>query len=313
MKSISHSKLKDWKWCRQLYYYRYVEGLRPRKKSNSLYMCSMIHDMLKIFNKGGEWKKVLKGYEEQFSKLFIAEQEELGDIVGSAERIMEGYINKSGDPLPFISIEEKIKGIKFVRGTDLPIKTDGVVEDNGQWLIEHKSTKKFSSDQISLFNPQGILYLWGLRQTGIKIKGIIWDYVRTKPPTIPRVLKDGTVSRKQNIDTDYDTYLNTVIASGGDAEDYVDFLDMLKNREEIFYRRTVLVVPEPTIKLVIDDLKQTAVEISRLQYYPTRNISTITCRGCQFRRVCEAVLNNLDAEFIKKKDFKIREVKEIED
>lgn len=309
MKNTSYSKLKDWKWCRQLYYYRHVEGLRPRKKSNPLYMGSMLHDMLEVFNKGGEWRIILGDYKRRFEKLFIIEQEDLGDIVESAERIMEGYIKKWGEPFPFITIEEKMTGIKFIRGTDLTIKTDGVIEDKGQWLIEHKSTKRFSPDQLSLFNPQGILYLWGLRQRGIKVKGILWDYIRTKPPTIPRVLKDGTVSRKQSIDTNYDTYLNTILTSGNDAADYVDFLDMLKNKGEVFYRRTLLVIPEPTIKLVIDDLKQTAIEISRLQYYPTRNINTITCRGCQFRRVCEAVLNNLDADFIKKKDFKIREVK----
>ena len=306
MESISYSKLKDWKMCRQLYYYRHVEGLRPKKKSIPLYMGSILHDALKVFNEGGEWKEVLEEYAEEFKKLFVVEQEDLGDIVGDAERIIEGYIRKWGDPLPFVSIEEKMMGIGFTKGVDLTIKTDGIIEDNGLWLIEHKSTKKFNSDQISLFNPQGILYLWGLREIGLKIKGIIWDYIRTKPPTIPKILKDGTVSKKQSIDTNYDTYRNTVMAADCDIEDYADFLEMLKNREEVFYRRTVLVIPEPTIRLVMADLKQTAIEISRLKNYPTRNISTITCRGCQFRRVCEATLNNLDADFIKKKDFKIR-------
>ena len=306
MKSISHSKLKDWKMCRQLFYYRHVEGLRPKRKSSALYMGSILHDILKVFNTGGDWKKILEAYAEQFKKLFIAEQEDLGDIIGNAERIIEGYIEKWGDPLPFISVEEKIRDIKFIRGTTLTIKTDGVIEDNGHWLIEHKSTKKFRPDQISLFNPQGVLYLWGLRQVGIKVKGILWDYIRTKPPTIPRILKDGTVSRKQSVDTDYDTYLAAIEIAQEDAKDYTDMLDMLKDRGETFYRRTLLVVPEPTIKLIIEDLKQTAIEISRLQYFPTRNINIMSCRGCQFRRICEAVLSNLDAEFIKKKDFKTR-------
>lgn len=313
MRDISYSKLKDWKMCRQLYYYRHVEGLRPRRKSNALYMGSMLHDMLKVFNLGGKWKSILEAYKLEFNKLFVEEQEELGDIIGNAERIMKGYIERWGEKLPFISIEEKIKGIKFIKGTNLTIKTDGVIEDNGHWLIEHKSTKKFSSDQISLFNPQGILYLWGLRQLGIKIKGILWDYIRTRPPTIPRILKDGTVSRKASIDTDYDTYYKTIVASGNELEEYRDMLNMLRNKGEIFYKRTVLVIPEPTIKLVITDLKQTAMEISRLQNYPTRNISTITCRGCQFRKLCEATLNNIDVEFIKKKNFKRREDRKIED
>lgn len=312
MKSISYSKLKDWKMCKQLYYYRHVEGLRPRRKSSALYMGSMIHDMLKVFNLGGKWKSVLEVYKLEFDKLFIEEQEELGDIIGNAGRIIEGYIKKWGDKLPFISVEEKIKGIKFIEGTSLTIKTDGVIDDNGYWLIEHKSTKKFTPDQLSLFNPQGILYIWGLRQVGIKVKGILWDYIRTRPPTIPRVLKDGTVSRKASVDTDYDTYLDTIIASGNEPKEYQEMLDMLQNKGGIFYRRTPLIVPEPTIKLIIADLKQTAMEISRLQNYPTRNISTITCRGCQFRRLCEATLNNIDVDFIRKKNFKRRENKEIE-
>ena len=306
MKSTSYSKLKDWKMCRQLYYYRHVEGLRPRKKSNALYMGSILHDMLEVFNKGGEWEKVLEDYEKEFNKLFVEEQEDLGNLIGDAERIIKGYIKIWGDPLPFTSVEEKITGIKFIEGTNLTIKTDGVIEDNGHWLLEHKSTKKFSPDQISLFNPQGILYIWALRQLGVKVKGILWDYIRTKPPTIPRVLKNGTVSRKAKVDTDYDTYYNTVVASGNDPEDYEDMLIMFKNKEEVFYKRTILVIPEPTIELVMNDLKQTAMEISRLQNYPTRNISIITCRGCQFRRVCEAALNNVDVDFIKKKDFTLK-------
>jgi CRISPR/Cas system-associated exonuclease Cas4 (RecB family) len=313
MKNVSHSKLKDWKMCRQLYYYRHVEGLRPRRKSNALYMGSMLHDMLSVFNSGGKWELILEGYELEFSKLFIEEQEELGDIIDNAERIMRGYIKRWGDKLPFTTVEEKIKGIEFIKGTNLTIKTDGVIEDNGYWLVEHKSTKKFSPDQISLFNPQGILYLWGLRQTGVKVKGILWDYIRTKPPTIPRVLKDGTVSRKASIDTDYDTYHDTIIASGNEPKEYQGMLAMLRNKGGTFYKRSLLIIPEPTIKLIIADLKQTAMEIARLQNYPTRNISTITCRGCQFRRLCEATLNNVDVDFIKKKNFKRREDKKVED
>jgi len=313
MSDISYSKLKDWKMCKQLYYYRHVEGLRPKRKTKALYMGSILHDMLRVFNLGGKWETVLKAYELEFNKLFIEERESLGDIIGNAKRIMEGYIEKWGEKLPFISIEEKIPGIKFIEGTNLTIKTDGVIEDNGHWLVEHKSTKKFSADQVSLFNPQGILYLWGLRQLGIKIKGIIWDYIRTKPPTIPRILKDGTVSRKVNVDTDYDTYYNTIVASGNEPKDYQEMLSMFKSQGEVFYKRSVLVVPEPTIKLVIADLKQTAMEISRLQNYPTRNNSTITCRGCQFRKLCEATLYNVDVNFIKKKDFRRREEIENED
>lgn len=304
---ISYSKLKDWKFCKQLYYYRHVEELRPRRKSKALYMGSILHDMLKAFNEGDEWEKILRNYEKEFNRLFIEEQEDLGDIIGNAERIMMGYIRKWGKKLPFISVEEKMTGIEFIKGTNLTIKTDGVVENNGLWLIEHKSTKKFSADQLSLFNPQGILYLWGLRQLGMKIKGIIWDYIRTKPPTIPRILNNGTVSRKASIDTDYDTYYDTIVASGNEPKEYQDMLDMFKNQGEVFYKRSVLVIPEPTIKLVIADLKQTAMEISRLQNYPTRNINTMICRGCQFRRLCEATLYNVDVEFIKKKDFRRRE------
>lgn len=315
MEAVSHSKLKDWKFCKQLYYYRHVEKLESRRKTKALYLGSILHDLLEFFAKGKDWKLALEKHEKKFKALFIEEREELGDIIGDSKRIMEGYVHKWQKKLNYVSVEEKLKGIDFVKGITLTIKPDGVIEDEGGlWLVEHKSTKKFSPDQISLFNPQGILYLWGLRQLKRNIRGIFWDYIRTKPPTIPPILKDGTVSKKKSIDTDYDTYYKALTEADCKVSDYTEILNQLRNKGEVFYRRKTLIVPESTIRFMINDLKQTALEISRLQHFPTRTIGTMTCRNCLYHNLCEAELGNLDVEFVKKKDFRVKkEVKNHED
>jgi len=277
----------------------------------------MVHELLDCLKMNKKEDEVVKKFKAEFDRLFDEEKEAIGDVVGDSIKIIEKYKKVwSKDNFNYELVEEKIEGIDFIGDIKLTIKPDGIIKHdkvNGYLLLEHKTAKKFSGGQISFFNPQSILYIWALRKLGWDVKGVLWDYLRTKPPTVPPLLKNGTLSKRKDIDTDYSTYYNAIIKNNLNVEDYKDILKIIKKKGNTFFKRKILIIPENVMELIIKDLQQTALEAEYLQYYPTRNMNLLNCRMCQYKRLCEAELNNLDMEFIKKKEYKIEEREEDND
>lgn len=187
-------------------------------------------------------------------------------------------------------------------------KADGYVKDvnKRRWLKENKSFKKMPTEEVRFTDIQSTLYCWGFEEHGHKVDGILWDYICTKVPTVPDVLKKGGLSKRMNIDSTYDTYYAEIIKHGLDPEDYSDILDNLRGREDRFYRRIWMPSPKPIIRTVVQEIKETALEIAYLgDKLKSRNIG-IHCKQCSYYSLCQADLRGLDKEFIMEREYKLR-------
>src|SRR5690606_22131480 len=190
-------------------------------------------------------------------------------------QIMEGYDKMWKDEdLEYMELQGKKAEFDFaipldgkpLEESDLVYtgKIDTVVQDSKDrvWLMEHKSFKKLPSENFRFANQQALLYTWVLPQIGFpKPTGVIWDYLRTKVPTVPGVLKSGGLSKAKAIDTTRDVYLKAIKDNGLDPADYEDILQSLEGKELDFYRRIYLPAKENKIENVFKDLKETAMEI----------------------------------------------------
>ncbi len=308
--TVSYSKIKAWRFCSQSYYYKYVEQIVPRRKPKPLKMGSLVHGVLEVLTKGEDWKPVLETAKKEYSKMFKEEQEFYGNYPDEAERIMQGYLRKyKEEPYKFDYQEVTFGPLPLTDVTAFKFKIDRLAQPttgglrNNLFLWETKSGKRIPQDDMRIWDLQTVAYVWGLRKLGMKIKGIIWDYIRTKAPTIPQVLKAGGLSRRADIDTDYFTYLQAIKDNGEDPKDYADFLEGLKNKDTEFYKRILVPVSDAVLESAVQDMRITSLNIFYLAEHPVKNISGWTCPRCDYSSLCYAQLRGLDEKFIRKADF----------
>ena len=321
---ISVSRAKKWKSCQVAHDYKYVQKLRPKAKARPLTLGSLVHKCLEYRALGQDWVKVIKDFKAgEWSKLFEEERFELGDIPGDAYRIMRGY------HYYYLESDKRYKTIAAevpfrVRVEGTPVVLVGLIDlilldtvDNSIWCFEHKTAKKgIPSEEFRMTDIQTTLYLYVMEHLapylGYKpgqVKGVMLDYLKTQPPTIPEVLKNGTLS-KRKITCDYYTYLKCLEKVGGDPKEYQEVLEYMKTN--VFYRRVPITKSQAMTNETLADMIAVGRQIKSISgKCPTRNLSWNCDRPkCEYRDLCIAEIQGFDTSTIIKLNFEIKEDKQ---
>ena len=308
---VSQPSIKLYKQCPQAYYYKKMENLVPKHTALPLQRGVILHSALEAYYKQDKkktWRKAIEEYREFWDGLLEEEQVELygGDLLGDCVKIMEGYCRTYGDKpkekVLAVEIDISENPVELLPGLFLSGRIDLISQDDkGTWITEHKSHRKIPTEETRFLNTQTVLYQLAAEKLGFKVDGIRWNYLRTKLPTVPRVLKDGSLSRAKDIDTDYHTLLNAVVANGEDPKHYQEELERVKSNE--FYVRRYSPKNEKVTAAILADIRNVAPLMDRMARYPYRCLDTRTCKSCCYKTLCQAELLGLDTSFILKKDF----------
>jgi len=312
MLTVSYTEMKRWRFCRQSHYYNFVEKIVPRVKSKPLKLGNIIHKLIETWAKKGNCEKILTEVRVEYKKMFDEEKEYYGDLPGIVEQIFQGYRDKYGEGETFkYSLVEKTMGpIPLTSQTQFKFKVDRVLNiPLGKAICETKTAKRMPEEDKRIWDIQTLLYAWGLNESGYNINAVLWDYIRTKTPTIPRVLKNGELSQAKDIDTNYDTYYQAIIDNLGKShiKDYEEILTSLQFRPDQFYKRIVQTISKSMMKSVVRDAKITSLEILNMSRLPVKNISGFTCPMCFYSSLCYADMRNLDSDFIRQREFMKKE------
>lgn len=317
---VSVSKLKNWKSCQQKYHYKYVDKLVPKTKSRPLTLGGLVHKCLEAHDMNEDWKQVIKDYNtNEFSKLFLEEKAELGDIPMDCFRICRAYFNHYSEIDKYFETIACEVGF-MIRIPKTNIVIEGIIDKvalntkTGKvWGIEHKTAKKdLPTEMYRTTDIQTTVYAWALAimadQLGFKAQdlgGIMFDYLRTKPPTTPRVLKNGTMSRAK-IDCDKWTYMEAVKKAGLDVNDYMDFITALGSGN--YFSRIPLAKSKTMVQLIMTDFVNGVNQILEYGDKPTRNLAWTCDRPrCEYRDLCMADLQGLDTEGLIQQNYEKRE------
>jgi hypothetical protein len=313
MFKVSHSKVKTWRRCHKAYDYKYNQKLEPKRKQRPLVFGSVIHEMIEANANGDNPSIVLKKYRAETKKMFSAEVDDYLQIIKDAEALMEHYFSYyAKDNMKFIAIKGKLAEHEFevpiTKGIILKGKIDAFMrsKDKRVWLTEHKSHKEIPSEDIRWRDIQTATYYEVTGALGIKqVDGILWDYVRSKPPSVPELLKNGGLS-KAKIDTLPSVYMDAIKEHKLNPKDYKEILDNLRGREENYFKRVFMPISSDLTALLMKETIQTAQEMQdRGKSDCTRNISR-DCSWCSYEGLCRAELMGLDADFIRSKEFTIK-------
>lgn len=308
--------LKEWRRCRRSFAYKYVDRLRPRKISRPLLFGTTVHKIIDYEVNGKTSQEAIESVNKGRSQIFTAEIDEWDAILEDARLIMEAYRDHwKDDGLDYVEINgsktehqfevDLIKGITMAGMVDaFPITPDGRI-----WLGEHKSRRgRIENDSVRTRDMQTMLYTeFAGPHFGIKrLTGNLWDYIRSKAPAEPDMLKKGGVS-KRAIDTLPSVYRRFLAKNKLPESDYADILSTLEENVGSWFRRCFL----PTNKDAIAQLRQetitTAMEMRRKQGVDrTRNL-TKDCSWCSYEKLCHAELFGMDADFIREREYRVDE------
>jgi hypothetical protein len=316
--NISFSKARTWRRCHKQYDYRYNQQLEKRKLPVPMFRGRILGECLDAVVAGESWAAVLAKYEKEYKRLFDEEKEEYGDLIGDIRSIVARYLSTYAtekysylmNPETHKPSEHRVEvdmgdGVTFVGYID-KIALD---EAGRKWIMDHKSHKNLPDEDARFSDLQLAFYVAMAPKAGYgEMAGIIWDYVRTKPPAIPELLKNGSLTKRQNIDTTYEVYLDTIKAHGLNPADYADMLAMLKEKPNDFFRRVRMANPNKTmIENITKDLKHTAIEIRELGDVAHQRSMSRDCKQCTYYLLCQTELRGMDAEFIRKTEYTVKE------
>jgi hypothetical protein len=306
MLKASVSKINCINRCKKKYYYSYVRELEKLVVDTRLSKGVLIHSSLENYYSNKDWTKPLEEYQRYVEKNFDGEEyKEQLELVTECYRIMRSYLINYGDEklevlaveLPF---EVEIKGFMYTGIIDLIYKDS----QGDVWVCDHKTVKAIPDEGDASLSLQTTLYFGVAHKLGYNPTGIEFNYIRTKSPTKPKLLKNGTLSKAKNIDTDVATYSEAIRNAGLNPDDYADMLDSVKHN--VFFKRLKLPKPTNLLKSAVEEFENSCITIRDTKVFP-RTMNMNCNWDCPYQELCHAELRGTDVEYIEKSLYKLKE------
>lgn len=304
------SKVQCWRSCNKKYEFSVIRNLQAKRKPAQLLRGTILHEMLEARDHRQKAGAVFLKYDAQYGRMFEAEREFYGDnFMDDIWRIYRGYVRTYKDSTWVTLATEGLVHTELTAKITFEGHYDLRVLHRGRhWLVDRKSHKVIPTAEERFNNFQLLLYVeaWNLEHPKDRVDGIVWDYLRTKAPTIPEVLKSGQLTRRKDLDTDVYTYRKAIRDNDLDEDGYDYYLKELEKRSvDKFYQQVPLPIPSrEMVNTVVQEFTQTAEMIRTAKHFP-RN-ATYQCPRCEFFKLCNAELSGINAKFVEKNDYEQR-------
>jgi hypothetical protein len=79
--------------------------------------------------------------------------------------------------------------------------------------VDHKTHKQLPGHTFRTLDAASPLYIWAARESGHDVRGFLWNYLRTKAPSVPKMVYVGKPQERLSsavMDTDYPTYARAI-------------------------------------------------------------------------------------------------------
>lgn len=275
------SKVNSYITCPYQHYLRYIEGWNPKQKSRALSVGSAIHECCEYYRKN----ELDKFDFNQTNEIDLNKWLELYKKYSTIEQDYE-----------FVFIEKTFKCRGF-RGI-----IDGLVKNKRTgklWLYEMKTFSQMPSEFDRIFRPQPYIYYEQLKNKGIKIEGVVWEYAKSDLPKEPELLKSGKLSQAKTQNIIPDTIMSACERYGLDFNDYQDLIEFSKhNIQNYFDVKERYIVPEVAEKM-FNEFNSIRINNKNKK----KQMNSLTCKMCSYRDVCLGELTGCDAQELLEMNF----------
>jgi hypothetical protein len=240
--------------------------------------------------------------------MFDAEREEYGDIIADIRCIMTEYFTHwDEESLKYVRMKGRSSEHLFEVEVDR-IRVKGKIDAIGRankmrWLIEHKTFTNMPNEDHRWRNIQGAVYIKVMQLMGWKeVDGVLWDYIKSRPPARPELLKSGKMSERK-INTLPSRLIETLKEHKLNPKDFSTLIMSAEhNRREYFQR-----IFNPTKQYVVDALWKEFIETAQEmeKFHGKKNTMNIErhCDWCEFEPLCRAQLQGSDVDYVKEREF----------
>ena len=327
---ITYSSIAAFKSCRRHYQYRYVDNLEQKDRPLYFDFGTAVHLALAYHYNGVPVNEITIAIEDYFTENAPAQDdaERLQKWIEARDLAVAMYLQYAKRyPQESFKVEAIEKEFELpiidVRGDPYPGlklagKVDGVVEENGLWVLEHKtaSTIDVRYKRKLTLDAQSMIYLEAMERVyGQKFNGVIYNVLAKSIPVMPKVLKRGSLSLDKGQSTTPELYRQAIAENGLNEADYAEFLAYLEeNQKEYFYREYLTFSQEERGEWR-RELWQIAADIERAGELDSFYRNTASCYGfgqCEFTHICEAPDKDfvIEQSYVKKDAHSELETKE---
>jgi hypothetical protein len=291
---LTNSMLTSFRRCIKQSEFKYVHRLKPKRLGSPLKRGTWVHELLEVDAKGGDWQERHKKLSRKFNNMFDEEKEFYGDMPTEIFRIMKSYFwHYKYDPWKYHEVELELTA-ELPNGVLLRIKFDGLIENQwGLWLVDHKTHKTLPNLEYRLLDTQSPIYIWVAHQNNIPVNGFIWNYVKWKAPTIPKLVYANTAHprlSKSVTETDYPTLKRAIKDYGLDPDEYAERLAYYKSlryrpdapQNSPFFQRSVFEKQPDLIDRVLKEAMRTADRMNSYDWSDPDGVERTVGRHCQF-------------------------------
>lgn len=302
---VSQSKVRQYRNCRRQFFYAHVMKLQRKRLPRPLAFGSISHKMKETMAQGGDPFQVLDDIPPQDLRAYAADPERYGDIISDLKYIYEAYLMYwAEEPLKYLPHDSRVAEHPFevALPDDIIVKgtIDAVTRHNKMtWLTEHKNHRNIPNDDERWRSIQSVVYIRIIGMLGWwkNIEGTCWDYIRTKPPTRPQVLKNGDISQRQ-IDT-LPNVVRDTLKKYRTRPGYKSLVDAATLNMSTYFQRVYTPIKKQLIDQVWGDFLSTAAEMrdTDLTIAPVRTIGR-HCSWCTYEPLCRASLTGGDEDYL---------------
>ena len=207
MLEISHTACSMARSCQHKYKLRYVDGIKPLRKSEALAIGEILHQAFDRFYRGQTDKQVVAFITDTMDDQLLSSNSDTYEDLSVTKAILLGMWNNY--PYKDLTQFEEIASEKEFRTAlnDKVLyvgKIDRLVKKDGQWWISELKTSGLPfnvfKNRVSVSDqPTG--YVWACRKQGIPVEGVVYDYV--KKPSLRKGIRENMNSFTNRIGTDY--------------------------------------------------------------------------------------------------------------
>jgi hypothetical protein len=321
-RELSYSQLSTWLRCRRAWAYAYGLRAKPKESVEALEIGTAVHMALEAFFRGQDAALAL----DQWYEAYLANPPLGGlDFSSKAKQLRDnaeviyGRVRADVDSRGLVVLADA-EGTPYVEyelsapleGWDRAVGyTDVILYDPKNetvWLADWKTRGYFAGYDSTAYDLQGMMYQYMARLEGIPAVGVITYQVSSKPPVLPSVNKNGSLSRAK-VACDWGTYAAYAESLGQDPAMYeAEMRPKLADFEPVrplFALRSDETLQNVWDTVVVPAAKQIAIardaiaggteeELSFVLGSLVRNLSNRECSRCRFASPCIAALSNYD-------------------
>lgn len=329
---LSTSGAQSLRTCEQKFVYGEIERLQPRIASinhnNAMEIGSWTHLGLAAHYSGRDWSDAIDDL-ERIHDPFSANPY-VQSISKKVRNLLESYFfhytivgkERGYEDFEVLAVEVPLTFDTIVteHPTRLIVRTratlDTICRDrNGElFILEHKTGAYFPVvPETAMSESQVTLQMLAARANGFDVKYAVYNWLRSKEPTVPYIKKDGLISTKR-IETDLRTFMKAVDAVYPDQDDWTDDIrekiDELSDPDNSLFFKRLLVTRSRRVELItLRDHVKTALRAAQLRLDPSdavRVLNSYVCKNCTYLKVCMADLHNVNSDLIRLTEYEDR-------